>query len=79
MWRNSISVNVYLEEFDDDALTDELENRGYKVDKLVDEQEEVRNFLYEVIDWYKRGNVKEALIQLEKIEPQLFGISEKVK
>jgi|APGre2960657423_1045063.scaffolds.fasta_scaffold389990_2 hypothetical protein len=64
---------VYHDELDgfyDRDLIEELKNRGYKVYK---------NELEEVVDWYKRGNVKEALIQLEKVEPQLFGISEKVK
>ena len=64
---------IYHDELDgfyDKDLIEELTNRGYKVYK---------NELEEVVDWYKRGNVKEALIQLEKVEPQLFGISEKVK
>jgi regulator of replication initiation timing len=56
------------------ALKQELEDRGYTVDK-----EDASDYLHEVITWYKRGNVKEALIKLERIEPQLFGISEKVK
>jgi hypothetical protein len=73
------TIDVYLDDFDDEDLIDELEDRGYKVDKDLNEQEEVRNLLSEVIDWYKRGDVKEALIQLEIIEPELFGISEKVK
>jgi hypothetical protein len=74
MGYKSISVDVYLDEFDDEYLISELEDRGYTVDK-----EDDTNYLQEVIDWYKRGDVKEALIQLEKIEPELFGISEKVK
>ena len=61
-------VDVYLDDFSDTELIIELEDRGYSVNKLE-----------EVIVWYKRGNIKEALIQLEKIEPQLYGISEKVK
>jgi hypothetical protein len=73
MGYKSINVDVYLDDFDDDDLIEELEGRGYTVDKEED------NYLQEVIDWYKRGDVKEALIQLERIEPELFGISEKVK
>jgi broad-specificity NMP kinase len=73
MGHKSISVDVYFDEFDDEDLIEELEGRGYTVDKEED------NYLQEVIDWYKRGDVKEALIQLERVEPQLFGISEKVK
>lgn len=75
MGYKTISVEVYLDEFDDDALIDELKDRGYTTDK----DDENRKFLEEVINWYKRGNIKEALIQLERIEPQLSGISEKVK
>ena len=74
MGYKSISVDVYLGEFDDEDLISELEDRGYTVDK-----EDDTNYLQEVIDWYKRGDVKEALIQLERVEPELFGISEKVK
>jgi hypothetical protein len=70
----STRVDVYLDDFDDEDLIEELEDRGYTVDK-----EEDTNYLHEVIAWYKRGDVKEALIQLEKVEPELFGISEKVK
>jgi hypothetical protein len=69
----SITVDVYLDDFDDGDLIEELEDRGYTV------QKEDISLLQEVIDWYKRGDVKEALIQLERIEPELFGISEKVK
>ena len=70
----STTVDIYLDDFDDGDLIEELEDRGYTVDK-----EDASDYLHEVITWYKRGNVKEALIQLERIEPQLFGISEKVK
>jgi broad-specificity NMP kinase len=69
----STTVEVYLDEFDDEVLIEELADRGYAT------QKEAINLLQEVIDWYKRGDVKEALIQLERVEPELFGISEKVK
>jgi hypothetical protein len=69
----STTVDIYLDDFDDGDLIEELADRGYTVDKEED------NYLQEVIDWYKRGDVKEALIQLERVEPELFGISEKVK
>lgn len=68
------TVEVYLDDFDDDVLIEELECRGYTISKTADP-----SLLDEVIVWYKRGNIKEALYQLEKIEPELYGISEKVK
>lgn len=70
----TIDVEVYLDQFDDDVLVEELEARGYTIEK-----EDDVNYLHEVVDWYKRGNVKEALTQLERLEPELYGISEKVK
>jgi hypothetical protein len=69
----TVDVEVYLDQFDDEVLVEELEARGYNIDK------EEGGYLHEVVDWYKRGNVKEALIQLERLEPELYGISEKVK
>jgi hypothetical protein len=68
----STTVDIYLDDVGDGDLIEELEDRGYTV------QKEAKSLL-DVITWYKRGDVKEALIQLEKVEPELFGISEKVK
>lgn len=66
-----VYVDIDLEEITDKQLIEEMRSRKYYVEK----EPQLQN----VIDWYKRGDVKEALIQLERIEPQLYGISEKVK
>ncbi len=70
-----IHVDVDLEDYDDDDLIYEIEKRGF----IVLDEEVQHAQLQEVIDWYKRGNVKEALIQLERAVPDLYGISGKVK
>lgn len=69
-----VEVDVDMDDFNDEDLIDELETRGYNVSRKY-KIDDIEN----VIDWYKRGNIKEALIQLEKIVPNLYGISEKVK
>lgn len=73
-------VEFDLDDFNDDELIDELKLRGLhvKVSEYEEEEKESLELLQEVIDWYKRGNVKEALIQLERIIPDLYGISGKV-
>jgi hypothetical protein len=75
-------IEVDLNDFNDDELIDELKLRGLhvKVSEYEEEEEEEVSLelLQEVIDWYKRGNIKEALIQLERIIPDLYGISGKV-
>lgn len=72
-----VDVDIDLEDFDDDELIEELESRDYNVTKKAfsDSDNELQN----VIDWYRRGDLKEALYQLERIVPELDGISEKIK
>lgn len=74
VWKE-VEVDVELDDFEDEDLIDELERRKY----FVSDQEIDMNKFQDVIDWYKRGNIKEALIQLEKVIPDLYGISGKVK
>jgi hypothetical protein len=71
-----VEVEIDLDDFDDDDLVDELEVRGYTVLKNEDDG---KIDIQDVIDWYKRGNVKEALVKLEQMFPELYNISEKVK
>lgn len=52
----------------DGLIIDELIDRGYIVDSYKD-------LLDDVIWQYQRGNKKEALFQLERIVPELKGIS----
>lgn len=70
-----VDVDVELHDFSDDELIEELESRGYNIDKEDDGQDVL---IQDVIDWYKRGNVKEALYQLEEKFPELYGISDKI-
>lgn len=71
-----VEIDVDLDDFEDDELIDEIEVRGYTVIKnTTDGHIDIQD----VIDWYKRGNIKEALFKLEQIFPELYNISEKVK
>jgi hypothetical protein len=74
VWKD-VEFDVDLDDFEDEELIDEIERRGY----FVSEEKNDPNKFQDVIDWYKRGNVKEALIQLERIIPELYGISGKIK
>lgn len=71
-----VEIDVDLDDFEDDELIDEIEVRGYTV---IKNSTDGRIDIQEVIDWYKRGNIKEALVKLEQIFPELYNISEKVK
>jgi hypothetical protein len=74
VWKE-VEFDVDLDDFEDEELIDEIERRKY----FVSEKEIDLLKFQDVIDWYKRGNVKEALIQLERIIPELYGISGKIK
>lgn len=66
-----VYTDVDLDEFDDDDLIEELENRGYTVTKNPTVEEDFVD-----VEWYiERGNLKEALIHLERKMPDLKGIS----
>ena len=67
-------VDVDMDDFNDEDLIDELEKRKY----FVSDVEVDLSKFHDVIAWYRRGNIKEALIQLERIIPELYGISEKI-
>ena len=57
-----------LDNFDDDDLIEELESRGYLVETLdLDIQDVMWHF--------KNGRKKDALILLERIYPDLYGLS----
>ena len=61
-----------IEEFDDDDLIEELEGRGYLVTKgdNID--------LTDVVWHFRNGRKKDALIYLERIYPELRGLSDLV-
>jgi hypothetical protein len=75
-----VNVDIDLRELHDDELIEELEDRGWVVlDKnhkeiMIDEE----NLEKDMIDWFRRGNAKEALIALERIYPDMRGISDRV-
>lgn len=66
-------VRIDMHDFDDDDIIDELESRGYYVNKKKSGNHDI-----ETVVWHFRNNrIKEALIALERIESDLMGISDK--
>ena len=62
----TVEAEVCLDEFEDSDLIDELKERGYYVSETSDVSSAA---------WYvKNGNLKEALIYLERDCPELKGI-----
>jgi hypothetical protein len=75
-----VRVDIDLRELDDDELIEELEDRGWVI---FDKKEkailiEKQNLEKDMIDWFRRGNAKEAMILLERIYPDMRGISDLV-
>ena len=74
-----VSADVYvdLDDFDDDELIDELEKRGFTV--LDKEQKKHINALDDGMDdviWrFQRGYIEDAMILLERLYPDLYGIT----
>jgi hypothetical protein len=66
------TADIDLEDFDSDDLVDELQSRGYIVSKTSDRSME------DVIWRYKTGYIKDAMIELEYLYPELYGISKLV-
>ena len=74
-----VNVDVNLREFDDDELIEELEDRGWDIPVKKDKSHIINaNLAIDMIDWFRRGNAKEALILLERIYPEMRGISDRV-
>ena len=70
-YSQTVYVDVEMDEFDDDDLIDELESRGYTVTK-----DPAADACFVDVAWnIQRGNLKEALILLERELPELEGIS----
>lgn len=61
-----------IKEFDDDALIEELQTRGYDVYYKGTPVDDAAWCL-------QNGNVTECLIQIERAFPELKGLSEKVR
>jgi hypothetical protein len=67
----TVYIDVDAGDFDDDDLIDELENRGYTVTK-----DPAADACFVDVEWHiQRGELKEALILLERQVPDLKGIS----
>jgi hypothetical protein len=67
----NVYVDVDLDDFDDEDLIKELEYRGYDVGGTSLEMKDV-------IWRYKAGYIKDALLILERLYPDLYGISKLV-
>ena len=65
-------ADIDLEDFDSDDLADELRHRGYTVWKVPELSME------DVIWRYKTGYIEDALLLLEQLYPELYGISKLV-
>lgn len=73
-------IDVELDEFDDDELVEEIEDRGYTVTKnsdLVDTKDQ--SDIDSIVWLLSLNKTEEALIQLERMFPELKGIANKIK
>jgi len=74
-----VQVDVNLRELDDDELIEELESRGWDIPDKKDKSHIISaNLAKDMIEWFRRGNAKEAMILLERIYPDMRGISDRV-
>ena len=62
-----------IEEFEDIDLIEELESRGYIVTKK--ENVHLDTEIEDVVWHFRNGRKKDALIILERIYPELYGLS----
>lgn len=67
----TVEVDVDLDEFDDEEIIYYMEFRGYTVTKDPAADASFVDVVWNI----ERGNLKEALIQLEREVPELKGIS----
>lgn len=73
----TVYIDVDAEDFDDDELVEELKDRGYTVFKNLTQDEETDLC---IVAWLLDLNkTEEALIQLERMLPQLKGLTDKIK
>ena len=74
-----VNVDVNLGELDDDELIEELEDRGWDIPDKKDKSHIINaDLAKDMIEWFRRGNAKEAMILLERIYPDMRGISDRV-
>jgi hypothetical protein len=78
----SVSKHIEIdpEDFDDDDLIDELEDRGYIVTHSnEDDLFEKDDILSEMIWRYKNGYIEDAMLLLERRFPEMHGITRRIK
>jgi hypothetical protein len=62
-----------LDSFEDDDLIEELEGRGYLITKKMNDH--IDQEIDDVVWHFRNGRKKDALIVLERIYPELHGLS----
>lgn len=62
-----------IEDFEDDDLINEIESRGYIVREK--KEDHLDQEIEDVVWHFKSGRKKDALIVLERIYPELYGLS----
>ena len=62
-----------IKEFEDDDLINEIESRGYIVREK--KEDHLDQEIEDVVWHFKSGRKKDALIVLERIYPELYGLS----
>lgn len=67
----NVYVDVELDDFEDDDLIRELECRGYEI---AGNNPDMKDVIWR----YKCGYIKDALLILERLYPDLYGISKLV-
>jgi hypothetical protein len=67
----TVEVDVDLNDFDDEEIIEYMESRGYTVTKDPAAETNLTDVIWNI----ERGNLKEALILLERELPELEGIA----
>lgn len=73
-------VEVELDDFDTDDLIEEIENRGFIV--LSEEKKHINaldNGMDDVIWRFQRGYIEDAMILLERLYPDLYGLTKLIR
>lgn len=70
-----------LIDFDDRELIDELEGRGWEVQKakVPSDISDIEPDIDLVIWRYKMGYIEDAMLLLERMYPELYGLSKRIK
>jgi hypothetical protein len=63
----TVDVDISLSDIDDDVLIEHLESGGYKVTYGA-------TYLDAIIHYMNRGNLYLALIEIERVYPELKGL-----